>query len=352
MIKNLSNSIRAKGTVIAIGIMFLACVISFGFMTALFMAVHYNDNLSIAEAHELFRYYMIATLILCIVLGSSLLYLAIRKVSEPIIRISNATKEVAKGDFSIKIDYLSNDEIGVLAKNFNKMTTELGNMEYLRKDFISNVSHELKTPVASIQGFAEMLQNKNLSEENVHVYTTIIIEETKRLSNLSANMLRLSMLDHQSIPESGKLFSLDEQIRRAIVLLEEKWTKRNLELAIDLEKIDYTGDDSLTQQIWLNIIDNAIKFSRDSGTISIQAKKTADVVVVRIQDQGMGISDVDQERIFEKFYQADKSHSQEGSGLGLAIVKRIVEIHGGDIDFTSKVGQGTTFIITLPLPLE
>ncbi|OEH84507.1 two-component sensor histidine kinase [Desulfuribacillus stibiiarsenatis] len=349
MIKKISNSIRAKGTLIAIGIVFLSCIVSFGLMTVLFLAFHYHEDMSINQAHVLFGRYMLVTLLLCVALGSGLLYYAIRKISNPIIRISDATKEVAKGNFSMKIDYKSNDEIGVLARNFNLMTQELGNMEYLRKDFISNVSHELKTPIASIQGFAEMLQDKNISEENYQAYTNIIIEETKRLSHLSSNMLRLSKLDHQFIPESTKPFSIDEQIRRTIVLLDEKWSNRNIEFDINLEKIVYFGDEALIQQIWLNLIDNAIKFSNQSGTIFIEAKKTLDKVVIEIRDDGIGIREIDQQRIFEKFFQADKSHSKEGSGLGLAIVKKIVEIYGGEIDFTSEVGCGSSFIVSLPL---
>lgn len=349
MIKKLSNSIRAKGSLIAIGIMFLSCFISFGLMTTIFMIFHANDNLSLSEAHVVFGRYMLITLGLCVGLGSTLLYFVIKKISDPIIRISNATKEVAKGDFSIKINYKSDDEIGVLAQNFNLMTTELSNMEYLRKDFISSVSHELKTPIASIQGFAEMLQHRNLAEADFHVYTNIIIEESKRLSHLSSNMLRLSKLDHQVIPENTKQFSIDEQIRRTILLLEDKWTSKKLEFDINLEKINYIGDETLIQQIWLNLIVNAIKFSYESGTIYIEAKKIQDKIVISIKDEGIGISQADKARIFEKFFQADKSHSKEGSGLGLAIVKKIVEIYTGEIDVKSDVGYGTNFTVTLPV---
>ncbi|MBC2725302.1 HAMP domain-containing sensor histidine kinase [Desulfosporosinus sp.] len=347
MIKKLSNSIRAKGSFMAIGILFLSCFVSFALMTTLFLVLYHGD-LSIKEAHAVFGIFMFVTLFLCVALGGSLLYFAMGKISEPIIRISNSAKDVAKGDFSVRMDYKGNDEIGMLAQNFNLMITELGNMEYLRKDFISSVSHEFKTPIASIQGFAEMLLDKDLSEENFQAYTNIIIDESKRLSHLSSNMLRLSKLDHQFIPESTRPFSLDEQIRRTIVLLEEKWSRKNLDLDIDLDEIVYTGDEALIQQIWVNLIENAVKFSAESETIWIRAKKTPDKVIVEIKDQGIGIANIDQGRIFEKFFQADKSHSKEGSGLGLAIVKKIVEIYEGEIDFTSEMGQGTTFVVKLP----
>lgn len=349
MIKKLTNSIQAKGTLMVIGIMFFSCFISFALMMIIFWLFFHDNNMSFSEAHAVFSKLMAATLIICVVLGSVLLYLTIKKISDPIIHISDAAREVAKGDFSVKIAYKNNDEIGVLAQNFNLMTAELGNMEYLRKDFISSVSHELKTPISSIKGFAEMLQDKNLSEDDFQAYLSIIIAETKRLSHLSSNMMRLSRLDHQLIPEHYNTFWLDEQIRRTLVLLEEKWSAKELELDLDLEKIIYTGDEDLIQQVWLNLIENAIKFSGQPGTICIRAKKVLNKAVVEVKDQGIGIAEKDQERIFEKFFQADKSHSQEGSGLGLAISKKIVEIHKGELNFTSEPGRGTSFTVTLPL---
>ncbi|PEQ91769.1 two-component sensor histidine kinase [Bacillus sp. AFS006103] len=347
----ISKSIRAKGTLIAIGILFFSCFVSTAITTILFL-VSYDKNMNIREAHGIFSSLMFLSFFLCVALGSILLYTAMRKITEPIIRISDAAKAVSKGDFSIKVIQQSDDEIGTLAKNFNLMTEELNNMEYLRKDFISSVSHEFKTPIASIKGFAELLQNKNLSDEDFRTYTNIIIEETKRLSHLSSNMMRLSKLDHQRIPESVKTFSLDEQIRKTLVLLEEKWTSKNLTLEINLDQISYTGDEALIQHIWLNLIENAIKFSKEEGQIFINAKKFTNHIYVEIKDEGIGISNQDQARIFEKFFQADLSHSKEGSGLGLAIVKKIVEICRGEIQFVSGLGRGTTFKVHLPVENE
>ncbi|MEH7076286.1 HAMP domain-containing sensor histidine kinase [Neobacillus drentensis] len=347
----ISKSIRAKGTLIAIGILFFSCFVSTAITTILFL-VSYDKNINIREAHGIFSSLMFLSFFLCVALGSILLYTAMRKITEPIIRISDAAKAVSKGDFSIKVIQQSDDEIGTLAKNFNLMTEELNNMEYLRKDFISSVSHEFKTPIASIKGFAELLQNKNLSDEDFRTYTNIIIEETKRLSHLSSNMMRLSKLDNQRIPESVKTFSLDEQIRKTLVLLEENWTSKNLTLEIDLDQISYTGDEALIQHIWLNLIENAIKFSKEEGQIFINAKKFTNHIYVEIKDEGIGISNQNQARIFEKFFQADHSHSKEGSGLGLAIVKKIVEICGGEIQFASGLGRGTTFKVHLPVENE
>ena len=320
-------------------------------MTIAFLMV-YKNELSIQEAHVVFGSFMLITLLLCIGIGSVLLYSAMKRISKPIIEISNAAREVATGNFAIETTHKSNDELGTLSKDFNLMVKELGNMEYLRKDFISSVSHEFKTPIASIKGFAEMLQDKSLSDEDFRLYTGIIIEETGRLSHLSENMLRLSRLDNQSIPENKREFMLDEQIRKSIVLLEEKWSKKDLYLDLDLEQIIYSGDEGLIQQIWLNLIENAIKFSEESGKIFIKARKFPYHVCIEIKDQGIGIDKIDQSRVYEKFFQADKTHSKEGSGLGLSIVKKIVEICNGEIKLISEGGNGTTFVIRLPIHNE
>jgi signal transduction histidine kinase len=221
-------------------------------------------------------------------------------------------------------------------------------MEYLRKDFMSNVSHEFKTPIASIQGFVEIIKDENLSREKFDEYTDIILEETKRLNNLSSNILRLSRLDNQLIQNKKTCFSLDEQLRRTLLLFEEQWSKRNLELEINLEKVIYEGYEELVQQIWINLIGNAIKFSYDYGSIYISLKEEPKAVVIEIRDEGIGISEESKERIFEKFYQGDTSRSEAGNGLGLAIVKKIIEICDGTIVFESKAGEGTRFTVTLP----
>lgn len=356
MIKKFRKSIRAKFALTFIGILCFACVSSFGlmymfqsdFLNSIISTIslsYTNKQVNIIHQSSIL---IIITLTICVVIGSILMFSATKAISKPIKYISNVTKEVSKGNFDIYIDYKSEDEIGTLAKNFNLMIIELKNMEYLRKDFISNVSHEFKTPIASIQGFAEMLKNKELSEEKREAYMDIIIEETERLSKLSSNMLRISRLDNQSIPNKITEFSLDEQIRKTILLLEDKWSRKNLELNINLDKVKFKGDEDLIEQIWINIIENAIKFSEDGGELSVQLKNFNDEVVVKIADTGIGISEESKKRIFEKFYQGETAHSKVGNGLGLAIVKRIVEICKGDIDIESYVGVGATFVIRLP----
>lgn len=288
------------------------------------------------------------TLLSLIIIGAMLIALFVKRVVEPVLKLTGATKEVAKGNFDIQLDYQSDDEVGQLTQNFNKMTRELKSIEYLRKDFITNVSHEFKTPIASIQGFAKLLQNGNLTEEETQEYTQIIVEEAGRLSNLSSNILRLSKLENQEIV-ARKFFSLDEQIRKSILLLEHEWNKKNIEFEIELEKINCLGDEELLEQVWLNLLGNAIKFSPIKGKISIRLTQAEKTAIVQISDKGIGMSDDTMTRIFEKFYQGDVTHFHEGSGLGLSLVKRILDLFGGHIHVQSKINEGSTFTVELPL---
>lgn len=289
------------------------------------------------------------SLLLYVLIGALLIILLAKRLVKPILKLTSATQEVAKGNFDIQVENKSHDEIGQLTKNFNKMTRELKNIEYLRKDFITNVSHEFKTPIASIQGFAKLLQKGNLSEEEKQEYSNIIVEETARLSNLSSNILKLSKLENQEIVEKKIVFSLDEQIRKSIVLLEHQWSKKNIEFDIELDKVQYQGDEELLQQVWMNLLGNAIKFSNRNSIIDIRLNQTATTVKVKITDHGIGMSEKTMMRIFEKFYQGDKAHSYEGSGLGLSLVKRILDLCGGNVYVESKVNEGSAFTVELPL---
>ncbi|MEL1135455.1 HAMP domain-containing sensor histidine kinase [Desulfitobacterium sp. THU1] len=347
--KNFTTSIRAKFTLLFIGILCLSCLVSLGFMI---VAAYHLHRLGTISHQGSMVFLLTATVVLCAVIGSTLMVFASKYFSGPIKLISDSTKEVAKGNFDVEIQYKSQDEVGTLAKNFNLMTQELRSMEYLRKDFISNVSHEFKTPIVSIQGFAEMIKDENLPRDKFEEYTDIIIQESRRLNNLSANMLRLSKLDYQVIPDKKVSFPLDEQIRKTILLLEEHWSAKNINLEIDLAKVSYEGDEDLIQQIWINLIGNAIKFSHPEGSITITLQETSDSLMVVIKDEGIGMTQEIQPHIFDKFYKSDTSRSEAGNGLGLAIVKRIVEICQGTITFTSEEGLGTSFHVTLPKSLK
>lgn len=298
---------------------------------------------------EVFRFRIALVLLSILLLSCVILAFASGKMLRPILKLTAATQKVASGQFDVSVDIGKNDEIGILIRNFNRMAKELGNMEYLQKDFMRNVSHEFKTPIASIQGFAKLLQNENLSREDQLEFSGIILEETERLSKLSSNILRLSKLEHQNELTSKKEFLLDEQIRSAIVLLEPKWSKKNLDLIVQMEKTSYRGDEELLQQVWINLIENAIKFSNQGGRLSISLTQAENHVEVEIADNGIGMDEETRQRIFERFYQGNASHSMEGSGLGLSIVKRILDLSNGEIQVKSSLNHGTAFLVKLPL---
>lgn len=290
-------------------------------------------------------------LLLSVIFTILMMLIVLKRLVKPLKKLTKATKRVAEGDFEVKVSYFhkSEDELGQLITNFNTMVSELQNMEYLRKDFVSSVSHEFKTPIASIGGFAKILRNDALSTAERKEYVEIIISETERLSKLSSNLLRLSSLENQSIIDRTQSFELDEQIRRVVLLLEPGWSGKQLELELDLSKITFFADEELFQQVWINLIENAIKFSRDLGKLTIRAHVINGQVKVFISDTGLGMTDVTVQRIFEKFYQGDSAHKTEGSGLGLSIVKRIIDLYNGTIEIKSTSGVGTTMIVSVPL---
>lgn len=295
---------------------------------------------------------VIVAFIVCIILGTILTAFMSRVMLQPLWELNKATAEVAKGNFSVRVKVPKDEEYGMLARNFNKMAEELSGIETLRGDFISNVSHEFKTPLASIQGFAKLLQDESLSKEDRHEYTQIIIDETSRLSKLASNILKLSKLENQTTIGKKTRFSLDEQIRKIILMLEPEWSKKNIDLDIALDDIYYYGNEELMGQIWQNIINNAIKFTPQDGEIKVQLYQTESNITARISDNGIGISHEAKEKIFEKFYQGDHSRKTEGNGLGLALVKRIVDLCEGKIYVENLYEGGVCFVVELPFVVE
>lgn len=289
------------------------------------------------------------TLINIILISAMIIKINLKNMLNPIKQINEATKKVSLGDYNIELETKREDEIGELTNNFNKMTRGLKSTENLQKEFINNVSHEIKTPVSSIEGFAKFLKDDKLSNEEREEYTDIIIEEAQRLENLTGKILKLSKLNNQEIITNKQEILISEQIRKAISLLEPKWSKKDIKINVSLAEKAFLGDEDLIFQIWVNIIDNAIKFSKNNSTIDIKLFERNNEVNVEIKDYGIGIKEEQIEQIFDRFYQIDKSHSGEGSGLGLAIVKRILELSGGKIEVKSKENKGT--IITIKLPI-
>ena len=291
---------------------------------------------------------LITFLITGFFVGSIITFVVGKRIIKPLFKLSEAIREVARGNFSITLDETEGvEQIRETTHDFNLMVNELGGIETLRNDFVTNVSHEFKTPLASIEGYAALLQSSFLTEEDRLEYTSLIIESTKKLSALTTNILRLSKLENQEIVPVSKSFSLDEQLRRALLTLEPQWSQKELELDIDMDSVTFFGSEELLLQVWLNLLGNAIKFTPNGKKISVNLKKLNDEVEVKIADEGIGIPQSAIQHIFEKFYQADKTRYAEGNGLGLALVSRIVSLCSGTVSVTSEEGKGSCFTVRL-----
>ena len=270
------------------------------------------------------------------------------KMLSPVLKINDAAKKVARGDFSVRLEEKSiAKEIEEIATSFNIMVKELSNTETLRSDFVGNVSHEFKTPLSAIEGYATLLQDERLTKEEQALYVSRILENTSRLSKLTHSILSLSQLENQEIVLQQEVYSLDEQIRRVLLGYEPLWEEKELTIDLALESTQIYGSKSLLAQVWSNLIDNAIKFSRKGGTLFVSCWEFDGKIVVRVRDSGIGMSEEVRLHAFDKFYQGERSHSGQGSGLGLALVRRIVSLSDGAIEIQSKEGKGTEIIVTL-----
>lgn len=293
--------------------------------------------------------FLIVGLVVSVIIGTCISAAVASKIVRPVREVKKAMHRVEKGDFSQRLEVTGfNGEIDELIESYNKMAQELGGIEMFRENFINSFSHEFKTPIVSIQGFAKQLKKENLSEEKKQEYIDIIISESKRLTNLSSNILMLSKLENQQIITDKTSFSLDEQIRNCILLLEKQWTAKDISFDIDMQEIQYTTNAEMLSQVWVNIIGNAIKFSPKGSSIRVKLFKEGDVITAEITDRGIGMDQQTISHIFERFYQGDRAHASEGNGLGLPLVKRIVELCNGNIRVESQYGKGTNFIVTLP----
>ena len=292
--------------------------------------------------------YMLRVLLISI-LSSAAIAVGLSKIFvSPMMKLGDAMRKVAGGDFSVRLDCTSKiRDVREVYGSFNTMVKELGNTETLQTDFVSNVSHEFKTPINAIEGYASLLQDSQLTDEQKNTYIDKIIFNTRRLSDLVGNILLLSKVNNQTISLKASTFRLDEQVRQSILALESKWEKKEIEFDIDLDEIEHTGYENLLSHVWLNLIDNAVKFSPQNGQIRIRLKQLAGSVTFSIWDNGLPIPEADIDRIFNKFYQGDNSHASEGNGLGLALVRKIVAAAHGTINVTSSEDAGTEFVVAL-----
>ena len=269
---------------------------------------------------------------------------------EPIVR---AMEQIAKGDFQVRLHYptRANPVVSELANSVNQMALELNQMEQMRQEFISNVSHDIQSPLTSIRGFAQALHDEHLSAQQRDHYLAIIETESMRLSRMTDNMVKLASLESKHMLLVPQSYRLDKQIRTLIVAYEPQWTAKTLDMDVALEELEIVADEDLLSQVWGNLLHNSIKFTPDGGRVCVEAHRQGSTVECRITDTGIGIPEEAQAHIFERFYKADASRerSREGSGLGLAIAKKIVELHQGTIGVASQAGAGTTLIVSLPV---
>lgn len=330
----------------------IACVLLMLFLmlvllTAIFSQFEtFNLNSLISNG----TFYLITLLSIGITLLLSLTISA--TFSKPFADIANASKEVAKGNFDVTVEYPQKrklnkeNDIQIVFDNFNSMVKELKHNEMFKSDFISNVSHEIKTPLATIQGYATLLQDQKLPKKKREEYVSIIINATKQLSTLTSNILKLSKLENQGIFAKREEYNLAEQIRQSLLALQTSWQEKEIDLNLDLSEINIALDKELMNQVWKNLFENAIKFTSPKGKISVSLAETDDSVIATISDNGIGMTETTKKYLFDKFYQGDDSHSKEGNGLGLALVKKILDIHNAKISVDSELNIGSTFTIT------
>lgn len=288
----------------------------------------------------------------CVFLTGSIVFLVIADIIvKPLTRLTNAIKELSNGNYNVRVDNVGQDEISKLNQGFNQMARQLAKQDETRQKFISDISHEFQTPLTSIQGFANILKEEDLPKEQRVKYANIILYNSKRLSSLAKNMLQLTLLDREEIELELTNYSLVEQMNRVISTQENQAMEKNIEIVFEMPKkeIFIEGDEQRLEQVWTNIISNAIKYTNEGGLITITMKKNSKDIEVSIEDTGIGMSKEVVSHIFERFYREDKARNVEGNGLGLAIVKSIVDLHHGKIDILSQVDVGTNFIVRLPI---
>ena len=289
--------------------------------------------------------------VVSLVLGGVIAFFSSRLPLKPINNLINKINRLAAGDFKARLEFgpmlASHPVFKEISSSFNKMAEELDNTELLRNDFINYFSHEFKTPIVSIMGFAKLLSKGNLTEEQKAFYLKSIEEESMRLSTMANNVLELSKVENQTILTDVTPFNVSEQIRWVVLLLEMKWVEKNIELQIDLDEVSIEANEELLKQVWINLVDNAVKFTPRCGTVSFEIVDEGEKVCVKISNTGIEIPSEVMDKIFHKFYQADESHATQGNGVGLAIVKKVVTLHGGEVTVSSQGGV-TTFAVTLP----
>ncbi|MBR2984119.1 MAG: HAMP domain-containing histidine kinase [Clostridia bacterium] len=296
----------------------------------------------------------VVCLVLCLnaLISTSITYFVSRKMFKDLKTLAFSMDKVATGNFSEKVALSSSPEMKKLSQSFNKMVQELSAIEILKADFISNFSHEFKTPIASIRGFVKLLKERDISDEEKDKYVDIILCEIDRLGDLANSTLSLSKLKAQSGPEQIDIVNGEEVLGEALILMEKQICEKEINVFLDFDPVILKTDGNMLKQLCLNLLSNAVKFTNEKGDIYLSVKQKDEVAVFTFKDTGIGMSEEVKEHIFDNYYQGDSSHSTKGYGLGLAIAKKIIDLLGGDIQVISEEGKGSTFTISIPLQLE
>lgn len=353
MKKDYKLSIRRRKYLNAVFIFIPTLFFFFFITTAQFLILgKYIDYKNITTIHFIL---IIAFWILCACVFT---YITLRQINhlyeKPMQIFAKATNQVANGDFSVYVEPMNSADkmnyLDYMFLDFNKMVEELGSIETLKTDFISNVSHEIKTPIAIIQNYAEYLQKQVISENQRIEYAKAIEDTSKRLANLISNILKLNKLENQKIKPEVSEYDVCRQLSECAIQFEELWEKKNIEFEADIEdRALICADESLMELVWNNLLSNAIKFTENGGSITLKQRSTEEHIIVSVSDTGCGMSKDTMKHIFDKFYQGDPSHSKEGNGLGLSLTLRVLQLHDSTISVNSSQGKGTTFTVTMPV---
>ena len=294
------------------------------------------------------------SLAFCLLAGCLLSVILSKKIYRPFEQLIRATEKIAQGDFKVRLAETADpgSDLGALQRSFNHMASELDSTEIFRNDFINNFSHEFKTPLISIRGFARLLQNDDLTPEQRRAYADTVVQQSQRLAAMSTHILELAQYENTEIVSGKTLYSLDEQLRRCVRQQERDWLKKGLTVEGDLDRADYYGNEELVEHIWSNLLSNAIRFTPAGGQITVVLRQGEEEVTVSISDTGIGMDEETQRHIFDKFYRAAPYPDDRGNGLGLSIVRRVVKLCGGQVAVFSRPGNGSTFTVTLPAARE
>lgn len=321
--------------------------ISYFFMNLMIREIIEVQNTYLAAIYEI-----LGTLVLMIIALVSTNTYVYRKRLQEINTLSKAISSVAAGDFNYRIPIKKDEPLTPVYKDFNKMSAELESVPILRNDFINNYSHEFKTPIASINGFAELLLKKSLPEEERKQYLEIIRDESERLSALAKNTILLSKLSTQQIVTDMESYNLGEQLRQCAIICSNDWMEKKQDFTGDFDDVQFYGNRELLQHLWINLIANAVRYTKEGGSISASLKKDNDKAVVVVKDTGVGMSEDTLKYLFNPYYQGDSSRATQGLGLGLSIAQRIVVLCNGEISVTSELGKGSEFTVKLPIKMN